>query len=76
MRSRTPISLFPFLSVLISTMGVLSFIAVTFLLFSSPAKVNLSEPEPVEVRWGSPCWHPMENPWRPLKEKRWKMKCG
>lgn len=37
MRNRTPISIFPFLSVLLSTLGVLSFLAVTFLMFTRGA---------------------------------------
>lgn len=57
MRSRTPVSLFPFLSVLLSTMGVLGFLAVTFMLLVSAAPVpeEQAQPEPVEVRWvGAP----------------------
>lgn len=56
MHSRPVISLFPFLSVLICTMGVLSFLAVTFLLMSSSSKA-LPKPaeKPVQVRWvGAP----------------------
>jgi len=55
MRNRTPISIFPFLSVLLSTMGVLAFLAVTFLLFSRQEAVPEARSEPVEVRWvGAP----------------------
>jgi hypothetical protein len=55
MKNRTPISLFPFLSVLLCTMGVLSFLAVTFLMFSRPEAAREEQAEPVEVRWvGAP----------------------
>src|SRR5574341_2272350 len=56
MRQRAAISLFPFLSVLICTMGVLSFLAVMFLLSSSSAGGGVPAPEqPVEVGWiGAP----------------------
>lgn len=55
MKSRTPVSLFPFLSVLLATMGVLSFLAVTFLLLSRQQEASDRKPEPVEVRWvGAP----------------------
>ena len=55
MRNRTPISIFPFLSVLLSTMGVLSFLAVTFLLFSRAEPMTKAAAEPVQVRWvGAP----------------------
>ena len=56
MRSRTPVSLFPFLSVLLSTMGVLAFLAITFLLFANMQTASKPEPEtPLEVRWvGAP----------------------
>lgn len=48
------VSLFPFLSVLLSTMGVLSFLAVTFLLFTEREQAVTVE-QPVEVRWiGAP----------------------
>ena len=54
MRQRTPITLFPFLSVLLSTMGILAFLAVTFLLLSR-AEVDVPVQEPIEVRWvGAP----------------------
>jgi len=57
MRARAQITLFPFLSVLLSTMGILSFLAVTFLLVSSP-ELNLPPPrKPIEVRWvGAPAY--------------------
>lgn len=57
MRTRLQISLFPFLSVLLSTMGILSFLAVTFLLVSRP-ELNVAPPrKPVEVRWvGAPSY--------------------
>jgi len=55
MRRRNPITLFPFLSVLISAMGVLSLLAVMFILFSRTEPAPTSAPEPVEVRWvGAP----------------------
>ncbi len=55
MKSRTPVSLFPFLSVLLSTMGVLSFLAVTFLMLSRQQEASERKIEPVEVRWvGAP----------------------
>lgn len=55
MKSRTPVSLFPFLSVLLCTMGVLSFLAVTFLLLSRQEQSAKLKSEPVEVRWvGAP----------------------
>lgn len=48
------VSLFPFLSVLLCTMGVLSFLAVTFLLFSEREQA-VTVVQPVEVRWiGAP----------------------
>lgn len=48
-------TLFPFLSVLLSTMGILSFLAVTFLLFT-PQDLPPEQPrEPMEVQWvGAP----------------------
>jgi hypothetical protein len=56
MPNRPAISLFPFLSVLICTMGVLSFLAVAFLLMTSGSRTRPAPPEqPVEVRWvGAP----------------------
>jgi len=55
MRNRTPISIFPFLSVLLSTLGVLSFLAVTFLMFSRTDSAPRQAPQPVEVQWvGAP----------------------
>lgn len=55
MRNRTPISIFPFLSVLLSTLGVLSFLAVAFLLFSRTEATPEKAPEPVKVGWvGAP----------------------
>jgi hypothetical protein len=55
MRNRTPISVFPFLSVLLSTLGVLSFLAVTFLLFSRAESAPEPRAEPVRVQWvGAP----------------------
>ncbi|MBI3991826.1 MAG: hypothetical protein HY342_01025 [Candidatus Lambdaproteobacteria bacterium] len=55
MRLRTPISLFPFLSVLLGTMGVVSFLAVTFLMFSENEQRPAAAVRPVEVRWvGAP----------------------
>ena len=61
MRARTPITLFPFLSVLISTMGVLSFLAVTFLLFASQEQMPTEPKQPVDVSWvGAP---PYVKPW-------------
>lgn len=55
MRGRTPVTLFPFLSVLISTMGVLAFLAVTFLLFARQEATPQPPPKPVEVNWvGAP----------------------
>jgi hypothetical protein len=56
MRNRTPISLFPFLSVLICTMGVLSFLAVTFqILGRAPAAAAPRREKPIDVRWiGAP----------------------
>jgi hypothetical protein len=58
MRQRAAISLFPFLSVLICTMGVLSFLAVTFLMNSSSSPSAGGPPAreaTVEVNWvGAP----------------------
>jgi hypothetical protein len=55
MRNRTPISIFPFLSVLLSTLGVLSFLAVTFLMFSRSAAQPERPAQPVQVQWvGAP----------------------
>lgn len=60
MKSRTPISLFPFLSVLVSTMGVLSLLAVTFSMFAGPdSKQGAGKAQRparlVDVRWvGAP----------------------
>ncbi len=55
MRGRNPVTLFPFLSVLVSTMGVLSFLAVTFLLFVRQEQAPPIETRPVEVSWvGAP----------------------
>lgn len=57
MKNRTPVSLFPFLSVLLSTMGVLSFLAVTFLLFSRADIAPEQPPVPVHVQWvGAPAY--------------------
>jgi hypothetical protein len=55
MKTRAQVTLFPFLSVLLSTMGILSFLAVTFLLVSQP-EMNAAPPDkPIEVRWvGAP----------------------
>lgn len=55
MRNRTPVSIFPFLSVLLSTLGVLSFLAVTFLLFSRAEPDPQPASRPVQVQWvGAP----------------------
>ena len=55
MRFRNPVTLFPFLSVLISTMGVLSFLAVTFLLFAQQDQKSVHQEKQVEVSWvGAP----------------------
>lgn len=55
MGGRSPVTLFPFLSVLISTMGVLSFIAVTFLMFVRQEQAPPEPVKPVEVSWvGAP----------------------
>ena len=55
MRGKASITLFPFLSVLISTMGVLSFLAVTFLLFFRQEQLPRKVEKPVEVNWvGAP----------------------
>jgi hypothetical protein len=57
MKSRTPISLFPFLSVLVSTMGVLSLLAVTFSMFagSDARQPTRKAARRVDVRWvGAP----------------------
>ena len=55
MKNRTPISIFPFLSVLLSTMGVLSFLAVTFLLFNQTEPAVQRSEKKIEVRWiGAP----------------------
>jgi hypothetical protein len=55
MRNRTPISIFPFLSVLLSTLGVLSFLAVTFLMFTRGAATPERPAQPVQVQWvGAP----------------------
>lgn len=57
MRQRLQITLFPFLSVLVSTMGILAFLAVTFMLVSRP-DLNVAPPQkPIEVRWvGAPAY--------------------
>jgi hypothetical protein len=54
-KTRAHITLFPFLSVLLSTMGILSFLAVTFLLMTRP-ELNMAPPQKrVEVQWiGAP----------------------
>lgn len=55
MRRGNAVTLFPFLSVLISTMGVLAFLAVTFLLFARQENQPPPHPTPVEVSWvGAP----------------------
>ncbi|HKI97760.1 MAG TPA: hypothetical protein VKB51_04725 [bacterium] len=55
MRNRTPISIFPFLSVLLSTLGVLSFLAVTFVMFTRTSAKAPRPEQPVEVQWvGAP----------------------
>ena len=55
MKNRTPISIFPFLSVLLSTMGVLSFLAVTFLLFNQTQTAVQRPEQKIEIRWnGAP----------------------
>ena len=55
MKNRTPISIFPFLSVLLSTMGVLSFLAVTFVLFSGTDAPRTKPEKQVKVSWvGAP----------------------
>ena len=55
MGSRSPVTLFPFLSVLISMMGVLSFIAVTFQMFVRQEQIPVETTQAVEVRWvGAP----------------------
>jgi hypothetical protein len=55
-KRRVTITIFPFLSVLLCTMGILSFLAVTFLLMSRAEPVPAGAPaKPVEVRWsGAP----------------------
>lgn len=55
MRDRVTVTLFPFLSVLVSAMGVLSFLAVTFLLFVRQDQALPVEKKPVQVSWvGAP----------------------
>ncbi|MDH5752354.1 MAG: hypothetical protein OEZ59_08055 [Deltaproteobacteria bacterium] len=56
MKSQVSVSLFPFLSVLLSTMGVLSFLAITFLLFAAtPETPDPQEEQKAELRWiGAP----------------------
>ncbi|MDH4121136.1 MAG: hypothetical protein OEV94_05465 [Deltaproteobacteria bacterium] len=55
MRHRNPVSLFPFLSVLLNTMGILSFLAITFLMISKAQSSAHERPRPVKVRWvGAP----------------------
>lgn len=55
MKNKTPISIFPFLSVLLSTMGVLSFLAVTFLLFNETEPAVRRPEKKIEIRWtGAP----------------------
>lgn len=57
MRNRTPISIFPFLSVLLSTLGVLSFLAVTFVMFSKASPTGKPRTQPVQVQWvGAPSY--------------------
>jgi len=56
MRRNATISLFPFLSVLVCTMGVLSFLSVMFMLATNTTAGRAPEPQkPVEVGWiGAP----------------------
>ena len=55
MGGRSPVTLFPFLSVLISAMGVLSFIAVTFLIFVRHEQAPAAPVRQVKVSWaGAP----------------------
>ena len=55
MRQRIAVSLFPFLSVLLGTMGVVSFLAVTFLLFSESEQLPAQQQRLTDVRWvGAP----------------------
>lgn len=55
MKPRIQVSLFPFLSVLICTMGILSFLAVTFLMFYQDDTAQAQPEKPVEVNWvGAP----------------------
>ena len=55
MKRRVTITIFPFLSVLLCTMGILSFLAVTFLLTSRASPGPGLAAKPVEVRWvGAP----------------------
>ena len=55
MKRRVSITIFPFLSVLLCTMGILSFLSVTFLLISRADPVPAAAAKPVEVRWtGAP----------------------
>jgi len=48
------VSLFPFLSVLLSTMGVLAFLAISFVI-TTQDEVQPPRPQPVEFQWvGAP----------------------
>ncbi|MDH4224853.1 MAG: hypothetical protein OEW12_04330 [Deltaproteobacteria bacterium] len=55
MKTRTPISLFPFLSVLLSTMGILSFLAITFMLIARQNQGQAATQTVREIKWvGAP----------------------
>ena len=55
-RRQAMVSLFPFLSVLLCIMGVLAFLAVSFLLLNHP-NLPASEPKVIEFQWvGAPAY--------------------
>ena len=52
---RGGVTLFPFLSVLLGTMGILAFLAVTFLMFAQRNISPAAAERPLDVRWvGAP----------------------
>ena len=54
---RTNVSLFPFLSVLLCTMGVLAFLSISFLLVVPHQKFFISKPKQIKFEWtGAPSY--------------------
>ena len=53
----TNVTLFPFLSVLICTMGVLAFISISFLIIVPHNKFAMSKPKQIKFEWtGAPAY--------------------